>query len=139
MKTSFQIHNNLAELDTLLEQLQILQQKWSLPKKCLSEINLILDELITNAIQHGGDKKNYPIEVTLAKTGRELTIEVVDAGPPFDPTINALPDTSLPLEQRQCGGLGIYLAKKFCDCWHYSRSNNENVLILQKTLPKDCG
>ena len=139
MKIAFQIKNDLAELDTLLEQLQILQQKWSLPRKILTQINLILDELITNAIEHGDINKKHPIEISLTKAGRDLTIEVISAGPPFDPTIMARPDTSLPLEQRDCGGLGIFLARQFCDCWHYARTNNENVLILQKTLPKECG
>lgn len=139
MKISFQIKNDLAELDTLLEQLQILQQKWSLPRKFLSEINLILDELITNAIEHTDNNKKRPIQISLTKTGRDLTIEVINEGPPFDPTRVDRPDTSLPLEQRRCGGLGIFLARQFCDCWHYARTNNENVLTLQKTLPKECG
>jgi len=139
MKSSFQIQNDLAELNTLQEQLRLLQQKWSLPRKILTEINLVLDELITNAINHGDCNKKYPIDITLTKTGRELTIEVVDTGPPFDPTLKALPDTTLPLDERECGGLGIYLARKFCDCWDYSRLNNENVLTLQKKLPKECG
>ncbi len=139
MKTSFQIKNDMAELENLLEQLQSLQHKWSLPRKCLSEINLVLDELITNTIEHGDSNKKYPIHITLTKTGRDLTIEIVDTGPPFDPTINVAPDITLPLEQRKCGGLGIYLARQFCDCWNYSRLPDKNVLTLQKTLPKECG
>ncbi len=138
MKTSFQIKNDLAELATLLEQLQILQHRWSLSKKILSEINLVLDELITNAIEHGDSTKKDPIEITLTKIGQDLTIQVVDAGPLFDPTLITQPDTTLPLEQRKCGGLGIFLIRQFCDCWHYARLDNKNVLTLQKTLPKEC-
>lgn len=139
MKTSFTIKNDLAELDTLLQHLQLLQHQWSLSGKCLSEINLILDELITNAIEHGDVSSTYPLKVTLTKIGRDLTIEVVDAGPPFDPTHIPQPDTTLPLDQRKCGGLGIFLVRQFCDCWQYTRRHGKNVLTLQKTLPKECG
>lgn len=139
MKISFEIKNDLAELDTLLLQLQLVQHQWSLSGKCLSEINLVLDELITNAIEHGDLNDKYPLTITLTKTGRDLTIEVIDAGPPFDPTLITQPDTTLPLEQRKCGGLGIFLVRQFCDCWHYARLHNKNILTLQKTLPKECG
>ncbi len=139
MKTSFEIKNDLAELDTLRQQLQLVQHQWSLSDKCLLEINLILDELITNNIEHSDVCDKYLLTITLTKTGRDLTIEVVDAGPPFDPTLITPPDTALPLDQRKCGGLGIFLVRQFCDCWHYARLHNKNVLTLQKTLPKECG
>lgn len=138
MQTSFRINNDLSELNTLLQQLEILKDKWSLPKKFLSEINLILDELITNTIEHVDCDKQYPIDITLTKTGRELTIQIIDGGPQFDPTILKLPDTCAPLEQRKCGGLGILLVRQFCDYWDYVRSNDKNILTLQKILPKEC-
>ena len=138
MKTSFRIHNDLSELDILLDQLQILKDKWSLPKKFLTEINLVLDELITNTIEHGDCERDYPIDITLTKKGRELTIQIIDGGPQFDPTILKLPDTCAPLEQRKCGGLGILLVRQFCDYWNYARLKDKNILTLQKTLPKEC-
>ncbi len=138
MKISFRINNDLAELNTLLEQLQSLGQQWSLSKKTLAEINLVLDELITNAIGHGDCDKKQPIIITLKKTDLKLTIQIIDTGQPFDPTSCHLPDTTLPLEERQCGGLGILLVRRFCDYWKYSRSNNKNILTLQKTLLEEC-
>jgi serine/threonine-protein kinase RsbW len=137
MKVSFRINNDLSELDTLFEQLQILEHKWSLSRKTLAELNLVLDELITNTFEHGKCKKEHPIDITLTKTGLKLTIQIIDSGLPFDPTLCKLPDPSLPLEQRKCGGLGIFLVRQFSDCWNYTRSNNLNILTLQKTLPKE--
>ena len=137
MKISFKINNDLGELNTLLDQLQLLEQKWSLPKKILSEINLVLDELITNTIEYGDCGKNNLIEITLTKIGRKIRIQIIDEGLPFDPTLCKLPDTNLPLDQRRCGGLGILLVRQFCEYWKYSRSNNKNILTLQKTLSKE--
>jgi anti-sigma regulatory factor (Ser/Thr protein kinase) len=137
MKISFRINNDLSELNTLLDQLKLLEKKWSLSKKTLAEINLVLDELITNTINHGECDKQYPIVISLTKTDRTLTIQIIDTGLPFDPTLCTLPDTNLPLEQRRCGGLGILLVRQFCEYWNYSRLNNKNILTLQKTLPKE--
>ena len=137
MKITFRIENNLSELNTLLEQLKALELKWSLSRKTLAEINLVLDELITNTIQHGKCEKPHPIDITLMKTGKKLTIQIIDAGLPFDPTLCELPDTSLPLEERRCGGLGILLVSQFCDYWKYARLKEKNILTLQKNLPKE--
>lgn len=134
MKISFQIHNDLAEIVTLPDQLQVLGQQWSLSRKNIAEVTLILDELITNTISHGNCDKKQPIDITLIKTGQTLTIQLIDAGLPFDPTLCTIPDTSLPLEQRKCGGLGILLVRQFCEYWHYTRLNDKNILTLQKKL-----
>jgi serine/threonine-protein kinase RsbW len=137
MKITFRIENDLSELNTLLEQLKTLEQRWSLSRKTLTEINLVLDELITNTIEHGDCDKKHPIDISLTKTGTKLTIQIVDAGLPFDPTLCKLPDTNLPLEERKCGGLGILLVSQFCDYWNYSRLKEKNILTLQKKLPKE--
>ncbi len=134
MKISFQIDHDLAAIVTLSEQLQILEQQWSLSRKTIAEITLILDELITNTILHGDCDKKQPIDISLTKTGQTLIIQIIDAGLRFDPTLCTIPDTSLPLEQRKCGGLGILLVRQFCDYWHYTRQSDKNILTLQKKL-----
>jgi len=139
MKISFRINSDLSELNTLLDQLQVLEHSWSLSRKTLAEITLVLDELISNTIKYGDCDKKHPIDITLTKTGLKLTIQIIDAGLPFDPTLCNPVDTNLPLEQRRCGGLGILLVRQFSDYWNYNRSKNKNILTLQKTLPKECG
>jgi sigma-B regulation protein RsbU (phosphoserine phosphatase) len=139
MKITFQINNDLSELESLLDQLQVLEKKWSLSRKTSAEINLVLDELITNIIKHSNCSKKQPIDLTLTKTDKKLTIQIADSGLPFDPTVCKLPDTSLSLENRTCGGLGVLLIRQFSDCWHYKRLKDRNILTLQKICPKECG
>jgi serine/threonine-protein kinase RsbW len=139
MKTTFRINNDQSELNSLLDQLQLLERKWSLSKKTSAEINLVLDELLTNIIKHSDCDKKQPIVITLTKTDQKLTLQIVDTGLPFDPTLCQLPDTSLPLEQRKCGGLGVLLIRQFTDRWKYTRSKDKNILSLQKIFPKECG
>lgn len=137
MKTFFRINNNLNGLDTLCDRLHQLKVEWSLPKKIVTEINLVLDELITNTIKYGDCCNNQPIEITITKTGQHLTIKIIDKGRPFDPTLCQLPDTSLPLEERRCGGLGILLVRRLCTKWNYNRLEDKNILTLLINLPKE--
>ena len=59
-------------------------------------------------------------------------ITFVDRGMPFNPLDNKDPDTSLSAEERQIGGLGIFLVKKTMDEMRYERRGDENVLRITK-------
>ena len=138
MDVSFQITNDLAELNTLQAHLKDLQSVWLLPPKTVAEINLVLEEIIANIIAHGDCAKQHPITITLEREGQELTMTVADEGPSFDPTICATPDVTLPLQDRKSGGLGLHLVRTFCQCCSYTRKNDMNILTLKRILPKEC-
>jgi anti-sigma regulatory factor (Ser/Thr protein kinase) len=138
MDISFQIINDLSELDTLQVQLQALRKDWFLAPKTVAEINLVLEEIITNIIEHGDQTQKRPITISLSKEGQELTMVVIDEGPLFDPTVCASPDTTLPLKKRQSGGLGIHLVRTLCQRCSYTRANDSNILTMKRTLPKEC-
>ena len=138
MDVSFQITNDLAELNTLQAHLKDLQSVWLLTPKTVSEINLVLEEIIANIIAHGDRTKQQPIKITLAREGQELTMTVTDEGPSFDPTICTAPDVTVPLQDRKTGGLGIHLVRTFCQGCSYTRKNNSNILILKRIIPKEC-
>ena len=57
-----------------------------------------------------------------------------DRGVPFDPLAKADPDVTLAAEERQIGGLGIFMVKKSMDEVLYRYENGENVLTLRKKL-----
>ena len=57
----------------------------------------------------------------------------MDDGPPFDPLARTDPDTSLELDERQPGGLGILLIKSLIDEVSYHREDGRNVLSLRIT------
>jgi len=138
MEIYLQIKNSCSELVTLHTSLAKLEDRWSLCGKTIRELNLILDELITNIVEHGNCDKGSMIGIRLIKGENEITLVVTDDGPEFDPTVTPAPDISLPLEERKCGGLGIHLIRKFSDSCTYKRINNRNVLTLKKYLPKEC-
>lgn len=138
MDISFHIATDPTALGVLQKQLETVQSAWRLPRKTVAEINLALEELIVNIVNHGKLDHTHVIDITLRKVGRELTIRVVDDGPPFDLNHSASPDVTLPLERRSCGGLGIHLVRNLCQCCNYVRAADKNILTLTRTLPEEC-
>ena len=91
-----------------------------------------VDECATNIIEHGYRGLPGAIEIEIVRAGDTLTIVLRDHAPPFDPTGAPLPDLTRPLEEREPGGLGIYLTRQMVDDWRYRAlpdDGNELTLI----------
>ena len=91
-----------------------------------------VDECATNIIEHGYRGQPGTIEIEINRVGDDLTIVLRDHAPPFDPTGVPPPDLTLPLEQREPGGLGIFLARQMVDRWQYRALSDGNELTLIK-------
>jgi anti-sigma regulatory factor (Ser/Thr protein kinase) len=65
---------------------------------------------------------------------RILTFRMTDKGIPFDPLQKPDPDITLSAEDREIGGLGIFITKQTMDTLAYARENGENILTMTKTL-----
>ena len=91
-----------------------------------------VDECATNIIEHGYRGRPGTIEIEIDRAGDNLTIVLRDHAPPFDPTGVPPPDLTRPLEEREPGGLGIYLARQMVDQWHYRALSDGNELTLIK-------
>ena len=134
-KTSFQLKNNLSELDTLEERLDQFTQTLGLTKKCFCEINLVLEEIFTNIISYGySDDDEHWVSFTLSHDGETMILQIEDDGVPFNPLFKKDPDLECALEERQIGGLGIHLIKKMMDDVIHQRCENKNILTLKKRI-----
>ena len=63
-----------------------------------------------------------------------VVITFIDDGVPYDPLAKDDPDTSLSAEERQIGGLGIYMVKKTMDDISYEYKDGRNILKIRKNL-----
>ncbi len=98
-------------------------------------INLALEEAVSNVIFYAfDDEKEHDIKIVISLENKNLSIEIIDDGKPFDPTARKQPDVSLPAEDRPIGGLGIFLIRKMMDNVTYNRHNNLNTLTLLKNI-----
>lgn len=102
-----------------------------------AEVQLILEELVINAITHGRAPEMLPIEVTLAFDGTDLGLRIRGQGRPFDPTVPVTPDLDLPLEERAVGGLGMFLVQQLADEMRYHRADGMNQLDIRKRMRRE--
>ena len=65
---------------------------------------------------------------------RAITFRMTDKGIPFDPLAKPDPDITLSAEEREIGGLGIFIAKKTMDSICYAYENEENILTMIKKI-----
>lgn len=96
-------------------------------------IRLSCEEIIVNIIRYAyPEQTDGYIGIGITDSGGELCISIRDGGRPFNPLENRLPDTSLALEDRDIGGLGIFLVRQMMDKMSYIHADGENRLLLIK-------
>ena len=112
-------------------------REWGVDEAALFDIQLAVDEAVSNIVEHGYAGKEGLITLRLRREGRDVIVELVDQGKFFDPTTAPDPDLERGLEDRRIGGLGIYFMRKKMDIIHYRREESGNVLtmIKQNALP----
>ena len=74
------------------------------------------------------------LAVGFAEEDRTVTFRMRDSGVPFDPLKKPDPDITLSAEEREIGGLGIFITKKTMDTVTYAYENGENVLTMIKKI-----
>jgi anti-sigma regulatory factor (Ser/Thr protein kinase) len=130
------VWNELPEIPKLAETVDAFCAERGLPEMLAFQINLALDELLTNTISYGyPDRERHAIEVDLLCRDGSLWIEIIDDGRPFDPLGAPAPDLDAPVEQRRVGGLGVHLVKTVMDAVEYQRKSDRNHLKLRKDIP----
>jgi serine/threonine-protein kinase RsbW len=106
-----------------------------LNKVLANRLRLAVDEIVTNSIVHGYDEAGIAGDIRIEADidDERLMIVVEDSGPHYDPTQHDLPteeDLSSPLDTRDIGGLGIYLAVNSIDEFRFEHVNNRNRNIF---------
>lgn len=125
-----------AELDHLpvfLDHVRQTAQAAGLEEASGIRLELAVEEALVNVVNHAYAGQNHPgvvaCRVIVEVDG--LTVEIVDEGPPFNPLTQPEPDTTLELEQRQPGGLGIFMIQQLTDEVSYHREEDRNVLTIR--------
>jgi anti-sigma regulatory factor (Ser/Thr protein kinase) len=130
------LQNRPEQKRKLLAALEGFVQAHQLPPVVRRAADLALEEHVTNVMDYAyDDRREHEIRIRLEVNGARLVIEVEDDGRAFDPTQAPEVDTSLPLDQRPIGGLGIHFIRHCMDEVRYQRQANRNVLRMIKRLP----
>ena len=102
-------------------------------KKKVRKIRLVAEEILTNIVLHAYPGKTGDVEISYTIDKNDaLTITISDWGISFNPLAESDPDIDVPVNDREIGGLGIFLTKKIMDHVHYKREDNKNILTMIK-------
>ena len=108
----------------------------ALPQAVLNDVNVALDEALSNIIAYGYEAgSGGEIVVRLDYALDEVQVEVEDGGRAFDPLQVPAPDLTAPLPERKIGGLGVHLMRNLMDGLAYHRSGGKNRLRMIKKVP----
>ena len=132
------LKNHLSELARIAEEIVAHGEACDWPAKWILNINLSLDELITNTVSYGyRDADEHEIHVTLTEQDRSIVVVVEDDGIAFDPFTSApAPDLEAGVEERRIGGLGVYFVKTLMDEVAYERVDGVNRITLVQRAPE---
>ncbi|MPR35321.1 ATP-binding protein [Salmonirosea aquatica] len=129
----------VESIDLIRQHISELAQQAGLSKKASYNLRLAADEIATNIVLYGYEEAGLEgeIEVLHAFTDEGLVVVFEDTAAPFDPLTRELPDEedlALPLEERNIGGLGIFLTVKGVDDFSYERvaDRNRNIFKMNK-------
>lgn len=119
---------NLAELYAFVEQTL---GDAGCPIKTQMQISVAVDEIASNIVQYSKSPK-ITLQIDSAKDPFRAKLIFIDSGCPYNPLQKKDPDVSLSAEEREIGGLGIFLVKKTMDKMEYSREGEKNILTIEK-------
>ena len=131
----FTLKNRVAEIARLGERLGEFAAGHQLMPSVLYDLNLALEEAVTNTISHGySDHREHEILVRIRVESGEVIAELKDDARAFNPLTAPEADVTTPLDEKTAGGLGIHLMRKLMDGIEYQRVEDGNLLIMKKKL-----
>ena len=135
LQRSMTIANDVEEVPRMSEFIEAFCEDSGLDMSATMRLNLAIEEAVVNVIAYAyppGRRGDVTVE---AASGSDfITFVIRDNGVPFDPTAKGEVDTTLPVEERPIGGLGIHLVRQIVDDISYKRLGDQNVLTIGKKL-----
>ncbi len=126
------IENIEAVTDFVNRQLEALD----CPMKAQMQIDIAIDELFGNIAHYAYSPEvgKATVRVEVAEDPLSVIVTFIDNGVPYDPLKKADPDITLSAEDREIGGLGIFMVKKSMDDVHYEYKDGQNILTIKKHI-----
>lgn len=106
------------------------------PMKTQMQIGVAVEEIFVNIAMYAyaPGTGEAIVEVELSDDPAAVTIVFKDRGTPYDPLARLDPDITSSAEDREIGGLGVFMTKKLMDEVLYEYKDGQNILTLKKKL-----
>ena len=126
-KAEISLTPDAESVKTVAEFLDNTLEAWEIPMKVVSKLQIVADEIYSNIVRYSQAKN---AKVTAVQNGTVLSLRFEDDGKPYDPTTAAEPDITASAEEREIGGLGIFIVRNMMDSMDYRYKDGHNVLTL---------
>ncbi|MBR5446057.1 MAG: ATP-binding protein [Clostridia bacterium] len=128
-----------AKTDALSDVLGFVEEtleSYECPMKIQIAVCVAIEEVFVNVAHYayGGGEGDMTLGIHFEEETRTVTFRMADKGVPFDPLKKPDPDITLSAEEREIGGLGIFITKKTMDTVSYAYENGENILTMIKKI-----
>ena len=128
-----------AKIDALSEVIAFTEQTleaYECPMKTCTAICVAIEEIFVNVASYAyrGREGSVDLAFSFDKDSRIITMKMIDSGTPFNPLEKPDPDITLSADEREIGGLGIFITKKTMDSVEYAYENGHNVLTMTKQI-----
>ncbi|MCF0202095.1 MAG: ATP-binding protein [Bacteroidaceae bacterium] len=143
----FVAENKIEAVSQIQSYIQEVGRKFNIDELFLDPLNLALEEAFANCVMYAypeGVTGQIKIQASCIEASSnseenlmpvtQISFKLIDNGKPFDPTQIPDADITLSPEERNVGGLGIFLIKQLMDSVQYERKDNCNILTLQKNI-----
>jgi anti-sigma regulatory factor (Ser/Thr protein kinase) len=133
---SLTVPARINQLDAVLEFIDLELEAHGCPPKARMQLAVAAEEVFVNIARYAyaPGVGEATIEIGVAGEPPAAALRFLDRGVPYNPLQKSDPDVTLPAEDREIGGLGIFMVKKIVDRVQYAYEENRNVLTLTKVL-----
>ena len=110
-------------------------EEFEIPLRVGYSLKVVTDEIYSNIVYYSGAKN---VEILFKDDADRITLVFVDDGVPYNPMESEEPDVSAGVEEREIGGLGLFMVKKMAENvqYEYAAARNQLTVILSKTVKK---
>jgi len=108
--------------------------EWKLSDELSNKLDMCAEEIYANVTFYAYPEIRGTLETIISKNEGELAVKFIDEGLEYNPLEKADPDITLPPEERQLGGLGIFMVKQMANTVEYERIDGRNILTLKFLL-----
>jgi non-ribosomal peptide synthetase component F len=128
------IEATIENFDNVLDFVNAELETINCPSKFKQQIAIVVEEIFVNIAHYAYTPATGFAVVRVLVSDKEVSLEFEDLGNPYNPLERADPDITASAEDRQIGGLGIFMVKKMMDVMEYQYENNRNILRLKKII-----
>ena len=123
-------------LPDVLDYVEQTLENYECPMKIQTAVCIAIEEVFVNVARYAYEdgEGDVALRITFDPDSRTATFRLSDKGIPFDPLGKPDPDITLSAEEREIGGLGIFITRKTMDEVTYVYENGENILTMTKKV-----